>query len=137
MKSNYSKLFLAHIVFAFLVMFNPVQVYGQEGDYFYEDEAHEDQANESAIMSPDEHYVVKEKSNTKTSRPASIKESSKNAKTAAGKKNTPPLQKPKEAPVVNEETQEMSSPQDTESPLSFNFLYYIIQKFKFSDVIDE
>lgn len=49
---------------------------------------------------------------------------------------TPPARlKPEQAPAKSPDKQQPTKPDD-DSILSFNFLYYIIQKYKLQDIID-
>lgn len=73
--------------------------------------------------------------------PTENEKESKKPQTSEVKKATPSkaaaatLTKPKENPAPTEKT--TTEEEDPDSVVSFNFLHYIIQKFKFSEMIDE
>lgn len=133
MKSNYSKVFLSPIVLMVLITFGSSSLFGQEGDYFYEDDTQEDAVGDPSVVSPDEHYVIKRKDNDKDDNVTSDKKNTTIRKATPAAK----AQKTEKKPELDEMNHTLSNQEGTESPLSFNFLYYIIQKFKFSDIVDE
>ncbi|MEK6781642.1 MAG: hypothetical protein AABY93_08045 [Bacteroidota bacterium] len=69
-----------------------------------------------------EHEVMPEKISSSESNQNAVQVSSKSKNSESGKSSsTPPRASTKEG----------------EDALSFNFLYYIIQKYKFSDIVDQ
>ena len=110
--------------------------YAQESDFLYEDGLIDERHKDPTVILPDEPFVEKEKSFNKKTSPSTDKLPQTKIET---KGPTTPVEQPVKETVENEVTGPggIAPPEDPDSPLSFNFLYYIIQKFKFSDIVDE
>ena len=59
------------------------------------------------------------------------------AKTSKVQQNPTGTNTPAATPVKGKPDANKPSGEKTEDPLSFNFLYFIIQKFKISDIVDD
>lgn len=124
------------IILAALVLVMISRLAGaQESDYLLEDGIPDEIISGPAFsLPPDvpdtdedkEKQKVEKKEHTKSGQNPARVESKKNGE----RKSAEPIYDPSIPPAdVNENP-------DPDNPLSFNFLYYIIQKFKFADVVD-
>ncbi len=116
-------------------------VYAQEGEYLLEDGISDDISEDVYTSLPDftEPDDSKEKKKEEGNSPSSKlqnqqidkKTNSKNLDSKESREGSKmPIYDPTTPPTdINENP-------DPDNPLSFNFLYYIIQKFKFGDVVD-
>ena len=112
----------------------------QEADFIYGDEVSPEIDRSSEYLIPDTPYTEDDKSDKK-------KKSSSNkteVKESATEKNPVLVEEVHKSKNSSEETTPLGNPAEPsttpvsqDNPLSFNFLYYIIQKFKFADVIDQ
>ena len=117
-----------------------VESKAQESDFLIDDGVSIDEDKSAEYLIPDSPFTdEKESSKRKTN-----EESKKIKEVQDAKSPEQPVVPPaKESFLSNETAQqqlELAKPTspgaDEENPLSFNFLYYIIHKFKFSDVAD-
>ena len=110
--------------------------YAQESDFLYEDGLVDERPRDATVLLPDEHFAEKDRPVGK-----STKSKTEKVKSARVEKKIEslPANAPSNGTGENElpSHESIAAPEDTDSPLSFNFLYYIIQKFKFSDIVDE
>ncbi|MEM6523512.1 MAG: hypothetical protein AAF693_06965 [Bacteroidota bacterium] len=113
-----------------------IEIKAQESELLFEDEVAPSNEKPSENFTPDIPYTEdekgekskKEKGNTKD-----LKEEEVTTK-ALAEPEVNIVEKTEEKPVYNP-TDPTTTDQD--NPLSFNFLYYIIQKFKFADMVDQ
>lgn len=149
------KLILFPVVCALCVLVIPVVGYGQDGapDYETIDPERERYERERAIASPGEgdyHYTTGGGTipTTTTNPSATTAGSATNPTTTTPKDsvaaNQPAVKDPLPTAAASPRTEPSARPVDKqvaprgddESILSFNFLYYIIQKYKLQDIID-
>ncbi len=142
MQYNYSHI-LFFVIFSGCLFCTDIS-YAQESDYLYEDGVVDEKTKDPTIVLPDDHFIEKERSSKKTDNTTEEKRQKPALKTSPAtevvtKQPVQTVQSPQEGSESNTMSNpaDVGTPEDVDSPLSFNFLYYIIQKFKFSDVIDE
>lgn len=107
-----------------------ITVKGQEGGFNYTEENHQE-----ANYSQDEQniFTSPEREGAGIIGP----EKALPQKKVQQKKTAQPAQTGEEKPSADPVTEDKTTDEDSDSVLSFNFLHYIIQKFKFSDLIDK
>ncbi len=138
MQHRFAQILSLHILTVFAVcLFTCNFSYAQESDFLYEDGLVDERPKDATVLLPDEYFVEKDRVDRKT--PKSKVEKSKPANQEQKSEIAPVAGPPSNDTGKNELAghEVIAAPEDTDSPLSFNFLYYIIQKFKFSDIVDE
>lgn len=114
---------------------NPLSA--QEGGFMFDDDGQQEKIETPSVPGSEKVYKPNtggsgnsEKKTAKQHEVAPQKEGTTSAKTESKK---PAGKEPTSNPAIDTTNKE----EDPDSILSFNFLHYIIQRYKFSDVIDQ
>ncbi|MGD1960195.1 MAG: hypothetical protein ACFB2Y_15145 [Fulvivirga sp.] len=134
-KNTFSfNLFLASFLTFFGV--SVIQVNAQEPDFLNDDAATSEYDKSAEYLIPDSPFTEDEKGEKKN-KEVDNKEKQSDTKEAENLKLAVKTEeKVEEKPLYNP-AEVTTNRVDQDNPLSFNFLYYIIHKFKFADVVDE
>lgn len=135
MQKNTFPFCLFFIISIILINAPFVATNAQEPDFLYGDEVTPQDDKSAEYLIPDSPFTEDEKGDKKNNEIKS-KEKSLPVKNITPSKDSKESKNLDEKPLYNP-AEPTTTPVDQDNPLSFNFLYYIIQKFKFADVIDE
>ncbi|MEM9390583.1 MAG: hypothetical protein AAGA02_08915 [Bacteroidota bacterium] len=113
-----------------------IQVNAQELDFLNDDASTSEYDKSAEYLIPDSPFTEDEKGEKKIKEVTSKDKQPSTTKTENLKAAVKTEEKVEDVPLYNP-AEPTTNPVDQDNPLSFNFLYYIIHKFKFADVVDE
>jgi hypothetical protein len=137
------KLFYICVSTVLLALASSVQIYAQEAAMMDVEmiDSESDRLREKTMYSPGESTSTRygsSNSSPKDSLTNSNQASSSKSSTvqAAGHAQQTKVKAEKPSPVKSAAPQQKQAKNDDDSILSFNFLYYIIEKYKLQDIVD-
>ena len=140
MKLNLQHIILSAAVSAFLVVINPLRSFAQESElvprqYTEKPSTQEPNDFETESLSEDESVATKNEAGSYIAKDSIVSSTAKSNQAAShrhqrSKANNDVAKQPENQKQVDKAKEEK------DSILSFNFIYYIFKKFKWSDIVD-
>ncbi len=113
------------------------EIKAQEGEFLRDNEEILENKEDTEYVAPDGPYTEEEKDNKKREKRIKQEVEVENTEIQRSAKEVETSRENIEPKPIYNPAEPVSTLVDPENPVSFNFLYYIIQKFKFADVIDQ